>query len=218
VRVRFTSDPHFGDRRVARHRGFGDDVEAHDATLADNWRRTVHKDDNVWVLGDLALSSPAYALEVLADLPGHKHLVWGNHDGGHPMHRTANRHQRRYLEVFESVQQSARRRIEGRQVLLSHFPYEGDHTEEDRHTQWRLRDQGVTVLHGHTHSRERVSWAEGGRLRVHDGHLVPQPTLQIHVGMDAWGLTPAPLHMVAATIEQAFTERREIEAVMGSLT
>lgn len=53
----FTSDPHFGHRKVAEIRGF-DSPEEHDAALAANWRAVVRPGDKVWVLGDLAMSSP----------------------------------------------------------------------------------------------------------------------------------------------------------------
>ena len=54
------------------------------------------------------------------------------------MQRGSHRWQRRYLEVFESVQAFARRKIgltvpvgvePTQTLLLSHFPYAADHTE-----------------------------------------------------------------------------------------
>jgi calcineurin-like phosphoesterase family protein len=186
----FTSDVHIGHRLVAELRGFGDDVAAHDQAIAAAWD-VVGKDDTVWVLGDLAVSSPVRALALLADLPGEKHLIWGNHDQGHPMHRDAHRRARKYLEVFASVQAFSRRRVAGREVLLSHFPYIGDTTgrAKDRHTQYRLRDEGVPIIHGHTHSRFAVSYARQ--------EPYPTPgTLQLHVGVDAHAMRLVPLAWV----------------------
>jgi len=42
-------------------------------------------------------------------------------------------------------------------VLLSHFPYGGDSHDEDRYAQFRLRGEGIPLLHGHVHEpfRER---------------------------------------------------------------
>jgi calcineurin-like phosphoesterase family protein len=177
VSVFFTSDLHFGHRHVAELRGFPV-VAEHDAVLVENWQRCIRKHDTIWVLGDLAVSAPTAALELIAELPGTKHLIAGNHDRCHPMHRDAHNWQRRYLEVFDSVQPFARRRIAGRQVMLSHFPFSGDHTFEDRYTQYRLRDEGAWLLHGHTHS---MSKGEGR---------------QIHVGADAWGMAPVSLEVI----------------------
>ncbi|MDG8309764.1 hypothetical protein OK885_10715, partial [Streptococcus pneumoniae] len=73
---------------------------------------------------DVAVSGWPYALGVLADLPGRKHLVAGNHDPVHPMHRrTFTRSMDRFLEVFETVSPFVRRRVAGHEVFLSHFPY-----------------------------------------------------------------------------------------------
>lgn len=182
--VWFTSDLHIGHRLVADLRGFTDPDE-HDAQLADSWRSSVRAGDHVWVLGDLAASSPVRALEWIADMPGIKHLVSGNHDKCHPMHRDAHNWQRRYLDAFQSVQPFARRKIVGRDVMLSHFPYLVDR-EEPRYMQYRLRDEGAWLLHGHLHVAERVTSAR-----------------EIHVGVDAWGLEPVSLDVIASRIEEA---------------
>lgn len=176
MNVWFTSDLHLGHRLVAGLRGF-DSVDDHDTAIIQNWEKVVRKDDQVWVLGDLTLNSPGPALEIVRDLPGTKHLVAGNHDPCHPMHRHSHRWQPKYLEVFASVQAFARRRINGQDVLLSHFPHSKDR-HEARYLQYRLRDEGAWLLHGHTHGTERREGRE------------------IHVGLDAWDLAPVPIHVV----------------------
>ncbi|USL85095.1 capsid maturation protease [Arthrobacter phage SWEP2] len=186
--VFFTSDLHLGHDRVARIRGF-DHTANHDLALVDRWRAVVRPDDHVWILGDIAASSPVYALAILRALPGIKHLVAGNHDRVHPMHRDAYRQQERYLEVFASVQSSARRRVLGQEVLLSHFPYDRDRNEV-RYAQWRLPDHGVPLLHGHTHGLERLSRSA-------------RSTAEVHVGVDAWDLSPVPLSTVEGLLAEA---------------
>ncbi|WP_322097959.1 metallophosphoesterase family protein [Nakamurella alba] len=191
----FTSDLHLGHRLVAGLRGF-DDPADHDDEIARRWRETVGDGDTVWVLGDLAVTSSAIGIERtlqrIAGLPGTKHLVPGNHDPVHPMHRHAHRHQRRYLEVFESVQAFARTRIpvlpdvRATPMMLSHFPYLADHSDPPRFLEYRLRDEGEWLLHGHTH-------AAGQRTSVRE----------IHVGLDAWDLRPAALEQVAALLAGA---------------
>lgn len=184
--VHYTSDLHFGHRLVADLRGFAS-TDEHDDLVGARWRRAVRPDDTVWVLGDLAVTGIrvrlADVLGRIADLPGTKHLILGNHDTAHPKHRDSHRHQRTYLEVFDSVQVMARRRIEGADVMLSHYPYFGDHSALDRDIQYRLRDAGRWLLHGHLHTTERVT---GPR--------------QVHVGLDAWNLTPVPEFEIARLI------------------
>lgn len=185
--VWFTSDQHFGHRLPAIHRGFETTDEMDDA-LIKNWRRVVREDDQVWVLGDLCVSNPARALGIVRSLPGTKHLIVGNHDACHPMHRSAHKWQSTYLKTFASVQTFAKRKIAGRFVLLSHFPYEEDRGEP-RYTQYRLVNQGQWLLHGHTHSSR-----------------VMTSSREIHVGVDAWDLTPVSLHQIERLMMEQMKE------------
>lgn len=179
----FTSDPHFGHENVARLRGF-DNVEAHDEAITKHWKEIVNEEDHLWILGDLQMSAVKYALELVGSMPGKKHLILGNHDPAHPMHRQSHKFQHQYMEVFESVQAFARRRIAGQEVLLSHFPYQSDHTQVARYTQYRLRDEGLWLLHGHTHGAEKLH-----------GH-------EIHVGLDAWGMKFVPISTIEKMIKE----------------
>lgn len=186
--VFFTSDPHWNHSFVANLRGFGnggpEDRKRHDEKLLENFQRLVGKNDQTWWLGDLAMSNPEYALSMIAQIPGEHHLITGNHDRCNPMFRDAHKWQKVYLEVFASVQAHTRRRINGQEVLLSHFPYadgteEADHTEYPRYTQYRLPDEGRWLIHGHTHNQEQ---------RVHGK--------QLHVGLDAWNMEPVSLDYI----------------------
>lgn len=184
-RILYTSDPHITHAKLAQLRGFlttdGEgDPAAHDAWYAGMWREHVTKRDTVLVLGDFTpggTRARRSALALFSTLPGRKVLIVGNHDEGHPAHRDSIKPgvQAEYLEVFDAVLPFALRRLtvngERRHVALSHFPYFGDHTREDRFDEWRLKDTGKWLLHGHTHNPSQ---------RVHDGR-------QIHVGIDAWG-------------------------------
>ena len=210
-----TSDLHLMHQLVAEHRweehcartwaGYGypaptaeQIIEWHDGQLAENWDDAIAPGDQVWVLGDLSVGgseATAYALNWISDRPGEKILVPGNHDAVHPMHRDAHRWQKTYLQVFAAVQPFARRRIPftgGRSFLLSHFPYVGDHTTEERYSQYRLRDEGEWLLHGHTHGVSR--WA---------GWRHPR---QIHVGVDAWGLKPVNLDSIVHLFNEIESE------------
>lgn len=165
--------------------------EWHDEVLAANWDGVVGKNDVVWVLGDLCLSGTAVtnnALDWVKSRPGRKHLISGNHDNCFPgTNRDFAKWMPRYLEVFETVQPFARKKIAGKNVLMSHFPYSGDHTVTERFTQWRLPDMGEWLLHGHTHTAEKIR----GKM--------------IHVGVDAHNFTPVSMEkifrMVSSTEE-----------------
>lgn len=187
-----TSDTHLGHGFVAALRGFAS-PEEHDMAVAHNWDRRVHDRDVVWVLGDVALGGWRDRLPWFAERPGTKHLVLGNHDRAHPMLRNAHAHQKTYLSVFDSVQTAASLRHDGRTVLLSHFPYDGEGNsrdeDADRASQWRLRDEGRLLLHGHVHDDVRARVSVRG-------------TLMGHVGLDAWELSPVTLPDIFAAIDE----------------
>lgn len=171
--VWYTSDLHFGHRRVSDIRGFGSTLD-HDAAICGAWINQVGPDDTVYVLGDIAVSGFTRALDLIDGLPGRKHLIAGNHDPVHPMHRAGYvGHFASFTETFDTVQPFQRRRLAGVEFALSHFPYEswgdGEHRTGNRYPQWRLPDLGMPLLHGHTHGTERDH-----------GHM-------LHVGWDAWG-------------------------------
>lgn len=182
-----TSDLHLGHAKVAELRGFRS-VKEHDLAILNNIARKAQAGDDLWVLGDVALGGWREALAKLRWLPCNKHLVLGNHDRAHPMHSRGHAYVKEYAAVFDTVQVAGRIR----DVLLSHFPYDGEGSTrpdaEDRHTQWRLRDEGAVLAHGHTHDPIKVRSSKLG-------------TPMIHVGLDAWGLAPVTIASVLGTID-----------------
>ncbi len=72
----------------------------------------------------------------------------------------------------------------GRDVLLDHFPYEGDSRETGRYLSHRPADQGGWLLHGHVHERWR----------------------RVNVGVDAWGGRPAAESELAALIQSGLAD------------
>ncbi len=205
TQVWYTSDTHFDHKLVAKLRGFTKvvtiketateigDTEAHDNAIIANWNTLVKPDDIVWHLGDVGMGHLDRFRSQVEKLNGHIHLVTGNHDDPFPGHRDSHKFQRDWLEYFDSVQAYARRKLGGAQLLLSHFPYRGDHGPE-RYTQYRLRDEGLWLLHGHTHGTVQ---------------LTPR---QLHVGLDAWGLHPVAESVVIKILEEVN------EHAMGSVS
>lgn len=194
--IYFTSDLHLGHAKIAQHRGYSS-IEDHDKAILDQII-ALPCSSQLWILGDLTIGRRADEDHWLHELGVASriqritmHLVPGNHDSCHPMHRDAFKQQSRFLNAFASVQAFARRKIAGQNVLLSHFPYAGDHTAEDRATQYRLRDEGLWLLHGHTHQPQPLT-SPGAR--------------QLHVGWDSWR---RPVHL--DEIAQLITDERDAE-------
>lgn len=196
----YTSDLHIGHKLVAGKRDFIHydersmefgldpiehiDTEAHDAVVAHNWDAVVGKDDIVYVLGDISINGKQPALDWIAERPGIKHLIAGNHDPIHPgIFRTrAHKLMPHWLQYFETIQPFTTRKLLGRYVMLSHFPYaawgDGPARDGSRFDQYRLPDMGALLLHGHTHGQET---AHGNEFHVgldaHSLQLVPQDTI-----------------------------------------
>jgi calcineurin-like phosphoesterase family protein len=169
----------------AVRRGFASRAE-HDRAVIANWNETVGPDDIVWHHGDVGLGPEEKILEMAAQLNGEKHLIAGNHDRPWAGHRNAHKYQRRWLEVFASVQPFAHFSVDGQQVLATHLPYrgQGDSTDEERYSQYRLTDEGLPLLCGHVHREWKIS----GR--------------QINVGLDAWDLRPVSMEDLAVMIRR----------------
>jgi len=173
----FTSDLHIRHDLVVGERGFSGDSmhEDYELFLAAKWDSRVRAGDQVFILGDLAMNPNKGAFEWLAARPGRKVLISGNHDATHPLHSTWMTATRNWLAsgIFENIASQGSVKINGQKVLMSHFPYNGEGQRDmaDRHTEWRFRNEGLPLLHGHTHSSEDPA----------DGN-------QLHVGLDAWNL------------------------------
>lgn len=218
--VWFLSDTHFGHTKAAGHREFLNNGEpntaAHDAHIIARYREHVLPRDTVWWLGDIAVTSSPVKLRailaLIAELPGTKHLIAGNHDACWPGNRQSYLWQRTYLSAFDSVQAFARRKLPLNTgtvpLLLSHFPYHAEHvtnvddqvldpaTTDRPRENYRLRDNGLRLLHGHLHNHQKIT----SRYETPDGSA--GPVKEVHAGLDAWGLAPVSWDQIIATFEK----------------
>ena len=132
-----------------------------DKALVAAWNAAVAPADTVWHLGDVAVPARAARVaDLLALLHGTKHLVAGNNDA--PAVRA--------LPGWASVQDYAELDLDGRRLILCHYPLRT----------WNRRGCGALNLHGHCH-----------------GRLAPLPR-QVDVGVDAWEFRPVTLAEIAA--------------------
>lgn len=173
----FTSDHHFGHKKAAALRGFGEDVDAHDRLLIEKHNEWVADHDTTVFLGDFSFHNARRTKEIVSRLDGRKVLIPGNHDWG----RSAAWYYRAGFDLVlsEQVQYDLGGFLftePNVPVLLSHLPYAGTphaRGQDDRHADRRpVRKRGQTLIHGHTHSTRRMQ------------------DNQVHVGLDAWDLEP----------------------------
>jgi len=199
----FSSDHHFNHANIVNlsNRPFKatktqSAIEVHNEALIRNHNAVVHPDDTVFLLGDFGMGDIYKTLAIVPRLMGKKVLVTGNHDrnfrGGKKSNGlTPEEWDQVYLEAgFEKVYQNVALSQFGDYppVMLSHFPYTGDHFDRDRFEDYRAQDSGLPILHGDAHSDKVVSYSKRG-------------TLQIHVGVDTWKYTPVPYDRFKSLIE-----------------
>ena len=189
----YTADLHLCHEKVAKIRGFSSTRE-HDEAVLKGLKEVAHSGNQIFILGDISGGKhESDAIDQLALATTSKnvdlHLVAGNHDSVHPMHRkyTKSRMWEVPSYLFSTTDTMGTFRHNKDKVMLSHFPYTGDRGE-DRYPEYRLKDTGKPIVHGHTHSSERVSYSDKG-------------SLQICVSLDAWGLKPVPKHELVKLIE-----------------
>ena len=197
----FSSDLHFNHKKVAeiRAQALGLDsfdsaglIAQHNEELIERWNTTVTPDDTTWLLGDVCMGDTLGSLELVRRLNGRKLLVTGNHDKVWPGHSTARKQFRAWLDVFDYITPFAKIKLNGRYAKLSHFPYEGDHTAEERFSDYRPVDNGDWLIHGHVHDL----WKRNGR--------------QINVGVDRWEFYPVSVDRIQQTIVEAEREWMDV--------
>lgn len=195
----FTSDLHFGHENIIKFcdRPFPN-VTMMNQELVWRWNALVEPEDTVFVLGDLALGSPFNESLLMASmLVGKKFLVPGNHDrmwSGLKKPAKGKWYEDagftildEQTVIFRDIDmpvEAGVHPVKGKDdyLLLCHFPYVGDSQEVDRHAGYRPKDEGLWLLHGHTH------WPKTYDSAVHQR--------QIHVGVDAWDYEPVPMEWI----------------------
>lgn len=185
----FTSDQHFWHENVIRYcnRPFNSVIEMNEK-LIELWNETVSPNDEVYVLGDFSLALRPVET-ILPRLNGVKHLVSGNHDHCHPAHyrkklEKGERMRKFYLEHgFSSITTELKMEIAGKTVTVNHMPYNSDHTNDIRHAEYRPKNGGGWLLHGHVHTLWKVK------------------DKQINVGVDVWDFKPVPITEIEKIIQ-----------------
>ena len=130
--IYFTSDLHLGHESVIsmQNRPFVNADEMN-RVLIENYNSVVHKDDTVYLLGDICFRiGVEKANELIASLKGKKYLIRGNHD-------------KKYDEnLFEDIRDFMTISVNGRHISLMHYPM----------LAWPRSHYGSIMLHGHIHS------------------------------------------------------------------
>lgn len=157
----FTSDTHFGHAGSLCWRTGFRNVDEMDGEMVRRWNAVVTAADDVYHLGDFSFGDRNYSAAILRALRGRKHLVAGNHDD----------RRIRALEGWSSVQDYLDLRLDGRKIVLFHYPI----------AVWRSAHRERLHLHGHCH-----------------GSYQRSTSTCLDVGTDCWDYRPVTLAEIDA--------------------
>lgn len=140
--IYFTSDTHFGHRRIIEHcdRPF-DNVHIMDQVILDRINETVGVDDTLYILGDFTFrgGSPSdYRYRINCQ---DVHLILGNHDKRSDY--IDNMSAARIDVGFTSVSEVKEIIYCNQRIYLSHYP----------HRSWPASHKGSWMLYGHVHNK-----------------------------------------------------------------
>ena len=186
----FTADLHVGDRTIARWRGFGEDVSAHDDVILGNLERSLLCDDELWILGDVCGPRVEDVRRLRASIPCEQvHVIVGNHDT-RAKFQTAGGFQS--VEYYGHV---GKLRKDGYRFVLSHYPM----------LDWDRAYHGSYMLHGHIHSLCDESPAtdsvHGGMgMRGYNQAMRERGVRRYDVGVDANHLRPVTAEQIVASL------------------
>lgn len=203
--VWFSSDHHFWHKNVILYckRPFASAEEFESKNILENsvikmneemiarWNAKVKPTDKVIYAGDFSLASRA-VVTIVPRLNGHITLVAGNHDHVHPVHykkesRGVEKRKLYYEAGIKDIALDLDMDIGTTSVKVHHMPYIPENPPEGydlRHKDWRPKDDGRWLIHGHVHEK----WKVNGRM--------------INVGVDVWDFTPVHIDEIAAIINK----------------
>jgi calcineurin-like phosphoesterase family protein len=164
----YTADTHLGHARIIElcGRPFGS-VDEMNETIIGNINDTCAPEDELYILGDIALGKLDESLPLLKQIECRVFMVPGNHDRFSLAYQRkgdrmaeVERELERYGEYGTCYKETLNSSSEflapflnphGWPVKMSHYPYIGDSHGADRHADLRPRREGGPLIHGHVH-------------------------------------------------------------------
>lgn len=173
-----TSDLHFGHRRLPE---FGTRPVGFEEIIIQNWNKTIKPEDEVLMMGDLALTNKVKTLEYCLRLNGNKFMLYGNHDSRSPAF-----YKECGFEVVDPIFKIFNSGDDEVRVLFTHepiFPLPKD-------THVGKKKIFYYNIHGHRHGNLH----HGGDLPLTDRHF--------DMSAECTNLTPVPLFEILANFSK----------------
>ena len=142
--IYYISDLHLGDRRVFElcHRPFSS-LKAMEEELIKRWNNKITKDDEIYVLGDIANGNIQIINDFFSKVKGRKHLILGNHD-----EEFANEYH--LSNQFIDIDKIRFINDQGRTVCLCHYPI----------MDWMYGNEIIYHIYGHIHNKTAANNGE----------------------------------------------------------
>lgn len=134
----FTADHHFGHKGVIKHskRPFQSVDEMNDV-LIEKWNEKVKRNDIVYHLGDIGLTSSNKLISIIDRLNGLIHLIKGNHDNFNQ--ECASRFE--WIRDYHELKLPDPNSINNKLIIMMHYPM----------MTWKGKYSGAIHLFGHSH-------------------------------------------------------------------
>lgn len=146
----FTSDQHFFHKNILQYRSQFSSIEEMNQGIIDRYNALVHKNDIVYMLGDISFGKMEETNDILTQLKGRKILILGNHDrvkmykpdklGGH----------------FEAIYDYYELNYNHKKIVLCHYPLES----------WNKKYYGSIHLYGHVHQKDNLLFPIDNRYHI----------------------------------------------------
>lgn len=192
-KIWFSSDHHYFHENIIKYcnRPFGS-VAHMNQELTRRWNEIVQPEDFVYYLGDFSLGRIEVVEPIVKSLNGKKLLISGNHDRAHPTNKKPTPIAR-YIEagfIDVVLETTIDLTLNGRpqKVKLCHLPYAplADEEVDRRYLNYRPKDEGQLLLHGHVH----CSW------------LVDVKRKMFNVGVDLHNYYPWSVEDIEAVMRE----------------
>lgn len=143
-RVFFTSDNHFYHKNIKKFRPNtrqGETVAEMNELMIEKWNSQVRPHDMVFALGDFSFGTADQTFNIIAQLHGQIHLIYGNHD-------KVIRSNSEVRGLFASTAEYREITVNEKHVVMLHYPMR----------EWNRMHRGSYHLFGHVHGGLPEAW------------------------------------------------------------
>lgn len=182
--IYFTSDTHFGHKKLVAHRGFTwwntseENLHAMDGTLLWNLQALVEP-EALYILGDVSFYNYEKTKKILSLFEFPVYIIKGNHDNDKMYAKLEREGVIKWARSLHTV------RYQGQKIVLCHFPLEV----------WNGCHRGYWHLHGHSHgSLEQNRNIKRMDVGADTNDLKPYSFSDIKKIMDTRGFDPVDHH------------------------